>query len=145
MHVPTQGRATSFVYNRSFGQLPSNGVLELEKLFHHLPRGAIVEAHNVEALGGGGQASAARIIAFHLAVFSGSVYSVYARWGELHDVVEGIPLFPTLVIVHRSFGYVERALGLCIFLEGLSFDAYALWVKGAYGFQRVASIVSIIS
>lgn len=141
MHVPTQGRATSFVYNRSFGQLPSNRVLELEKLFHHLPRGAIVEAHNVEALGGGGQASAARIIAFHLAAFSGSVYSVYARWGEFHDVVEGIPLFPTLVIVHRSFGYVERALGLCIFLEGLSFDAYALWVEGVYGFQRVASIV----
>lgn len=116
-------------------------MLEFEKLFHHLPRGAIVKAHNVEALGGGGQASAARIIAFHLAVFSGSVYSVYARWGELHDVVEGIPLLPTLVIVHRSFGYVERALGLCIFLEGLSFDAYALWVKGVYGFQRVALIV----
>lgn len=110
-------------------------MLELEKLFHHLPRGAIVEAHNVEALGGGGQASAARIIAFHLAAFSGSVYSVYARWGELHDVAEGIPLLPTLVIVHRSLGYVERALGLCIFLEGLSFDAYALWVKGVYGFQ----------
>ena len=116
-------------------------MLELEKLFHHLPRGAIVEAHNVEALGGGGQASAARIIAFHLAVFSGSVYSVYARWGELHDVGEGIPLLPTLVIVHGSLGYVERALGLCIFLEGLSFDAYALWVKGVYGFQRVALIV----
>ena len=127
-------------YNWSFGQLPSNGVLELEKLFHHLPRGAIVEAHNVEALGGGGQASAARIIAFHLAAFSGSVYSVYARWGELHDVGEGIPLLPTLVIVHGSLGYVERALGLCIFLEGLSFDAYALWVEGIYGFQRVATI-----
>ena len=30
---------------------------------------------------------------------------------------------------------IKRALGLCIFLEGLSFDAYALWVKGVYGFQ----------
>lgn len=117
LYVSEQGRATSFVvYIRSFGQLPSNGVLEFEKLFHHLPRGAIVEAHNVEALGGG-------------------VYSVYARWGELHDVGEGIPLLLTLVIVHGSLGYVERALGLCIFLEGLSFDAYALWVKGVYGFQ----------
>ena len=107
----------------------------LEILFHHLSCGAVVEAHNVEALGGGSQASAAGIIAFHLAAFSGRVYSVYARWGELYDVVEGIPLLPTLVIVHRSLGYVERALGLCIFLEGLSFDAYALWVKGVYGFQ----------
>lgn len=110
-------------------------MLGLEILFHYLSCGAVVEAHNVEALGGGGQASAAGIIAFHLAAFSGRVYSVYARWGELHDVVEGIPFLPTLVIVHGSLGYVERALGLCIFLEGLSFDAYALWVKGVYGFQ----------
>ena len=120
-------------------------MLGLEILFHHLSCGAVVEAHNVEALGGGSQVSAARIIAFHLAAFSGRVYSVYARWGELYDVVEGIPLLPILVIVHRSLGYVERALGLCIFLEGLSFDAYALWVKGVYGFQRVAEDVSIIS
>lgn len=54
-------------------------------------------------------------------------------------MVEGIPLLPTLVIIHGSLGYVECALGLCIFLEGLSFDAYALWVKGVYGFQRVAT------
>ena len=136
LHVLGQGRATSFVaYIRSFGRLLSNSVLGLEILFHHLSCGAVVEAHNVEALGGGGQASAAGIIAFHLAAFCGRMYSVYARWGELHDVVEGIPLLPTLVIVHRSLGYVERALGLCIFLEGLSFDAYAPWVKGVYGFQ----------
>ena len=114
-------------------------MLELEKLFHHLPRGVVVEAYNVETIGGGGQASAAGVITLHLAAFCGRVYSVYARWGELYDVVEGIPLLPILVIVHRSFGYVERALGLCIFLEGLSFDAYALWVKGVYGFQRVAT------
>ena len=136
MHVSEQGRATSFVaYIRSIGRLLSSSVLGLEILFHHLSCGAVVEAHNVEALGGGSQASAAGIIAFHLAAFSGRVYSVYARWGELYDVVEGIPLLPILVIVHGSFGYVERALGLCIFLEGLSFDAYALWVKGIYGFQ----------
>ena len=109
-------------------------MLELEKLFHHLPRGAVVEAYNVEALGGGGQVSAAGIIALHLSAFSGSVYSVYARWGELHDVGEGIPLLPTLVFVHGSLGYVERALGLCIFLEGLSFDAYAYAKHMDYGF-----------
>ena len=114
-------------------------MLELEKLFHHLPRGVVVEAYNVETIGGGGQASAAGVITLHLAAFCGRVYSVYARWGKLHDVVEAIPLLPTLVIIHGSLGYVECALGLCIFLEGLSFDAYALWVKGVYGFQRVAT------